>query len=210
MIFSYGSPADFSCHLLSTKVNAYKNRIGADGIGGWRHPIAHGCEDHPPPSPAQNLLAEDLARACGVVLDLVGAVFWAGHVCLIGWLSPRMRATQLACGQYAVCGALSLATAGFTETITVQGLSGALYPILYGGLLSVGLAYTLQVVAQRDAKPAHAAILLSLEAVFAALAGWLLLDESMGSRGLFGCTLMMAGMLASQLWPKGNKAPVVA
>ncbi|KUG29939.1 permease of the drug/metabolite transporter (dmt) superfamily [hydrocarbon metagenome] len=155
-------------------------------------------------------VTEDLTMSFGDVLELVGAVFWAGHVCLIGWLSPRMRATQLACGQYAVCGALSLATAGFTETITVQGLSGALYPILYGGLLSVGLAYTLQVVAQRDAKPAHAAILLSLEAVFAALAGWLLLDESMGSRGLFGCTLMMAGMLASQLWPKGNKAPVVA
>ncbi|MEF3696712.1 DMT family transporter [Desulfolutivibrio sp.] len=151
-------------------------------------------------------VTEDLSMSFGDVLELVGAVFWAGHVCLIGWLSPRMRATQLACSQYAVCGVLSLLTAFFTETITLQGLSGALYPILYGGLMSVGLAYTLQVVAQRDAKPAHAAILLSLEAVFAALAGWLLLDESMGSRGLFGCTLMMGGMLASQLWPKGTKA----
>jgi len=151
-------------------------------------------------------VTEDLSMSFGDMLELAGAVFWAGHVCLIGWLSPRMRATQLACGQYAVCGVLSLLTAFFTETITLQGVSGALYPILYGGLMSVGLAYTLQVVAQRDAKPAHAAILLSLEAVFAALAGWLFLDESMGGRGLFGCTLMMGGMLASQLWPKGTKA----
>jgi drug/metabolite transporter (DMT)-like permease len=73
----------------------------------------------------------------------------------------------------------------------------------------VGLAYTLQVVAQRDAKPAHAAILLSLEAVFAALAGWAVLDESMAGRGLFGCALMLSGMLASQLWPRG-KGPVAA
>jgi drug/metabolite transporter (DMT)-like permease len=151
-------------------------------------------------------VTEDLTMSFGDVLELVGAVFWAGHVCIIGWLSPRMRATRLACAQYAVCGALSLAAAFFTETVSLAGLSGALYPILYGGLLSVGLAYTLQVVAQRDAKPAHAAILLSLEAVFAALAGWALLDESMGGRGLFGCALMLSGMLASQLWPRGGAA----
>lgn len=153
-------------------------------------------------------VTEDLTMSFGDVLELVGAVFWAGHVCLIGWLSPRMRATQLACAQYAVCGILSLATAFVVENITAEGLAGGLYPILYGGLLSVGLAYTLQVVAQRDAKPAHAAILLSLEAVFAALAGWVILDESMGMRGLFGCALMLTGMLASQLWPRGKSVPV--
>jgi drug/metabolite transporter (DMT)-like permease len=147
-------------------------------------------------------VAEDLTMSLGDALELAGAVFWAGHVCLIGLLSPRVRATQLACAQYAVCGLLSLGTAFGVETVTTAGIRGGLVPILYGGLLSVGLAYTLQVVAQRDAKPAHAAILLSLEAVFAALAGWALLDESMGARGLFGCGLMLAGMLASQLWPR--------
>ncbi|QLA19347.1 DMT family transporter [Desulfolutivibrio sulfoxidireducens] len=147
-------------------------------------------------------VSEDLTMSLGDVLELAGAFFWAGHVCLIGWLSPKVRATRLACVQYAVCGVLSLATAFLTETVTSMGLSGALVPILYGGLLSVGLAYTLQVVAQRDAKPAHAAILLSLEAVFAALAGWALLGESMGARGMFGCGLMLLGMLASQLWPR--------
>jgi drug/metabolite transporter (DMT)-like permease len=87
------------------------------------------------------------------------------------------------------------------EEITWAGLEAAMLPILYGGLFSVGVAYTLQVVAQRKAKPAHAAILLSMESVFAALGGYLMLGEVMDARALIGCGLMLAGMLASQLKP---------
>ena len=93
---------------------------------------------------------------------------------------------------------LSLLSAVVLEETTLDGVFGAAIPILYGGLMSVGVAYTLQVVAQRDAHPAHAAILLSLEGVFAALAGWVLLDETIPMRGLFGCGLMFVGMLAAQ------------
>ena len=100
---------------------------------------------------------------------------------------------------------LSLGCALVFEDTTLAGIRGAAWPILYGGLLSVGLAYTLQVVAQRDANPTHAAILLSFETVFAAVGGALFLDESLGARGLFGCCLMFAGMLASQLWPKSPR-----
>ncbi|MBU4426513.1 MAG: EamA family transporter, partial [Proteobacteria bacterium] len=81
----------------------------------------------------------------------------------------------------------------------LHGLFLATIPIAYGGLISVGIAYTLQVVAQRYAHPAHAAIILSLEAVFAALGGWLMLGETLSARGLLGCSLMLAGMLFSQL-----------
>jgi drug/metabolite transporter (DMT)-like permease len=95
---------------------------------------------------------------------------------------------------------LSLITAVCLEIITLQGLYQAALPILYGGGLSVGVAYTLQVVAQRHAHPAHAAILLSLEAVFAALGGWMVLGETLTPRGLLGCLLMLGGMLLSQLW----------
>ncbi|MCU0556325.1 MAG: DMT family transporter [Desulfobacterales bacterium] len=137
--------------------------------------------------------------AFGDLLVLVGAFFWAAHVLIIGWLSPRIESIQLACIQFAVCSLLSLITAAALETMTLQGLMGAALPILYGGLLSVGVAYTLQVVAQRDARPAHAAIILSLESVFAALGGWLLLGELLSARALVGCSLMMAGMLLSQL-----------
>jgi len=138
------------------------------------------------------------------VLELIGAVFWAGHVLLIGRLSPGMDATdavKLASAQFAVCSLLSLGVAVATEPIVLAGLSAAAVPILYGGLMSVGVAYTLQVVAQRDANPAHAAIILSLEAVFAAVAVYFLLGEVLAVRELIGCALMLGGMLVSQLRP---------
>lgn len=151
-------------------------------------------------------VTEAFTLAPGDGLELVGAFFWAGHVLVIGWLSPRTRALPLAMAQYVVCSVLSLACAVAFEELSWAGIRGAAWPILYGGLLSVGLAYTLQVVAQRDAKPTHAAILLSFETVFAALGGAVVLGESLGTRGLFGCALMFAGMLASQLWPKARQA----
>ncbi|MFZ0614333.1 MAG: DMT family transporter [Desulfobacterales bacterium] len=138
--------------------------------------------------------------AVGDLLVLIGAFFWAGHVLLIGWLAPRMDSLKLAVTQFALCSALSLMTAAVVETTTVAGILRAAVPLLYGGVLSVGVAYTLQVVAQRHAHPAHAAILLSLEAVFAAIGGWIILDERLTARGFLGCTLMLSGMLLSQLW----------
>ena len=138
--------------------------------------------------------------APGDAWELAGAFMWATHVLILGWLSPKVDVLKLACAQYAVCSCLSLLVAGHTETITVHGLGEATIPILYGGVMSVGIAYTLQVVAQKVAPPTHAAIILSLEAVFAALAGWLILGEVLTTRGLFGCGLMLAGMVVSQLW----------
>jgi len=137
--------------------------------------------------------------APGDLWELFGAFFWAAHVLTLSWLSPRMDRMKLACTQYVVCSLLSLIGAGLIETIGLEGIWGAIVPILYGGVLSVGIAFTLQVVAQRHAPPTHAAIILSLEAVFAALAGWLVLGE-LPLRGLIGCALMFAGMLSALLW----------
>jgi len=145
-------------------------------------------------------MTEALTFAPGDLWILFGAFFWAAHVLALSWLSPRMERLKLACTQYAVCSSLSLLGAYFTETITLDGIKGAIIPILYGGILSVGIAYTLQVVAQRHAPPIHAAIILSLEAVFAALAGWLILGEMLSLRGLIGCALMFTGMLSALLW----------
>jgi len=150
-------------------------------------------------------VTEQFTIEMGDLLVLVGAFFWAAHVLIIGWLSPRINPIKLAFSQYLACSILSLITAYLVETITLTSILEAAIPILYGGLLSVGVAYTLQVIAQRDAHPAHAAILLSLEAVFAAVGGWLLLDEIISPRGLVGCGLMLAGMLLSQLWGLMNK-----
>jgi len=146
-------------------------------------------------------VTEEFNLAPGDAWELAGAFMWATHVLILGWLSPRVNVLKLACAQYAVCSCLSLLVAGCTETITAHGLVEATIPILYGGVMSVGIAYTLQVVAQKVAPPTHAAIILSLEAVFAALAGWIILGEVLTTRGLFGCGLMLAGMVVSQLWP---------
>jgi drug/metabolite transporter (DMT)-like permease len=144
----------------------------------------------------------------GDLLVLIGAFFWAAHVLIIGWLSPRINPIKLAFSQYLACSMMSLVAAVVFETISMRSIFQAAIPILYGGLLSVGIAYTLQVIAQREAHPAHAAILLSLEAVFAAIGGWLILGEIISARGLFGCGLMLAGMLLSQLWGLMNKTSV--
>jgi drug/metabolite transporter (DMT)-like permease len=106
---------------------------------------------------------------------------------------------DLAFYQFTVCSVLSLIAAGLFETVAWDSIYAASRPILYGGVLSVGVAYTLQVVAQRDAHPAHASILMSLEAVFAAWGGWVVLDETLSLRGGVGCAFMLAGMVLSQL-----------
>lgn len=141
----------------------------------------------------------------GDLLVLLGAFVWAGHVHIIGWLSPRIDSIRLAFLQFMVCSALSLMAAVFTESITKRGLYGAAIPILYAGLISSGVAYTLQVVAQRKVRPAHAAVILSLEAVFAVLGGWLMLGEMLTQRELLGCVLMLTGMFVSQLGISGKR-----
>jgi drug/metabolite transporter (DMT)-like permease len=143
-------------------------------------------------------VAEGFTVAFGDLLEFIGAFFWAAHVLILGWASPRMNPLLLAFLQFMVCATLSFITAIAVETITIGGIATAAVPILYGGIISVGVAYTLQVVAQRAAHPAHAAILLSMEAVFAAIYGWLLLGEVFSERRVLGCTLMLSGMLLSQ------------
>lgn len=140
-----------------------------------------------------------LRMAWGDLLVLVGAIVWAIHFLVLGRLSPSTDTVKLAFLQFMVCAALSGAVALLSETTTVAGLRDSLLAILYTGIVSVGVGYTLQVVALRDARPADAAIILSLEAVFAVFAGWLLLGEQLTARAFFGCALMLAGILISQL-----------
>jgi drug/metabolite transporter (DMT)-like permease len=94
---------------------------------------------------------------------------------------------------------LSLASAFFFETNTFEGVRMAIWPILYGGLLSVGIAYTLQIVGQKKAPPTHAAIIMSLEAVFAVIGGMIVLSETMSGRQWLGCSFMLCGMVLAQL-----------
>ena len=134
----------------------------------------------------------------GDALELAGAVFWALHVILIGRLVQRLDVLQIAVGQYLVCGLVSLSIGLVLEAQMLPALIDTWWAVAYTGLISVGLGYTLQAVGQRVAPPADAAIILSLEAVFAAMAGWLFLDERLGPVQLLGCGVMLLGMLLAQ------------
>ena len=134
----------------------------------------------------------------------IGAFFWATHVLLVDKFIKQYSAILLACLQFFVCGIFSLIIALIRENFIWSDIQAATIPILYAGVMSVGVAFTLQVIAQRHAKPAHTAIILSLESVFAAIGGWILLSESLSLKGIIGASLMLAGMLISQLIPSKN------
>lgn len=125
------------------------------------------------------------------------------QVMLVGHYAPRHDPLALSIAQFVACGAVCLAIGLATEPLplSLADIARAAPTILYGGALSVGVGYTLQVVAQRDAAPAHAAVIFSMEGVFAALAGWAALGETLTARALGGCALMLAGLLACQLLP---------
>lgn len=135
----------------------------------------------------------------GDILVLFCAIIFTFHVLFIAWLSPLMDSYILAVIQFSVCTALNLIIAFATEPVLTETILQAWIPIAYGGLLSVGIAYTLQVVAQKTAHPAYASIILSLEAVFAVIGGWLILNEMITLRMLSGCALMLVGMVTAQV-----------
>lgn len=147
-----------------------------------------------------------LGRGDGLVL--VSAGFWSAHVLLIGRYAPRMNPLWLNWLQVAFAALLSLPPALFLESVSWAALWAAALPIGYAGVACGSIAFTFQILGQRHAPPAHAAILMSLEAVFAAVFGWLLLAETLGLRGLAGAALMLIGMLVSQ-WPQLRSRPVV-
>lgn len=146
---------------------------------------------------------DNFTMSLGDTLIFIGALFWAFHILVIDHFSGRVDPIQLSAVQFLVCGVLSLGVSLTIETPTIKAVIDCWQPILFAGVVSVGLAYTLQVVAQKNAHPSAAAIIMSLEAVFAAIGGVWLLDETLSVRAWIGCGLMLAGMLLSQVkWGK--------
>lgn len=143
----------------------------------------------------------DFSVLKGDWFQLIGTIAWSAHVLLLSVLSQRHDPIRLSIVQFFVCGVLCMLLSFGFEILSDQNLIQAIPAILYGGILSVGLGYTLQVFAQRNAIPSHAAIIFSMESVFAALAAWFILGETISARAIFGCALMLAGMLIAQLIP---------
>lgn len=141
---------------------------------------------------------EDLSVSRGDVFEIAGAVFWALHILCIDAYVKRTDPLEFSFWQFAFCALFSVGTALSLEPGGFAHVRDALLPILYCGVVSVGIAYTLQVVAQKDVIPAHAALILSVETVFATLGGAVVLGENLGLRGYVGCVLMFSGMILAQ------------
>ncbi|XER06059.1 hypothetical protein SRRS_15590 [Sporomusa rhizae] len=143
-------------------------------------------------------VTESFTIAKGDLYEIAGAVLWAVHILVIDYFTKKVDALKLSFVQFLTSAVLSLIVALLFESNTLSQLQQGIIPILYGGIGSVGIAYTLQVFAQKHAKPSHAAIILSTETVFASLGGIVILNEQLGTRGYIGCAMMLAGMLLSQ------------
>ena len=142
----------------------------------------------------------------GDVIELVGALFWTLHVIMLGKYASKFEAMSFSVGQLIVCGLFNLGVGIFAERSMPMNLP-LLGAIAYTAFFSLGLCYTLQVWAQRHTPPADAALILSLESVFAVICGWFLLDERLLPLQLFGCILIFIAVLLSQLreWNQRGK-----
>ncbi len=147
-----------------------------------------------------------LSIAPGDGLVLLCAICWSAHVQLVGAYVKRVPALRLAFGQFVVAAVLSLAGALAFDAPDPDGLRAAAVPVLYAGLFSIGIAFTLQVAGQKHARPTDAAVILSSESVFAALGGGLLLGERLAARELLGCLFILGGVVVAQRGPAPTDA----
>lgn len=139
----------------------------------------------------------------GDVIVFIGSFFWTMHILIIDRMVKDINPIRFSCLQFLVCGIWNMIFALIFEDITWSGITATAVPILYTGLMSTGVAYTCQIVGQKDADPNYAAIILSTECVFSAIGGALILNEVMQPKGYVGCVLIFAGILLSQMKKKG-------
>lgn len=140
-----------------------------------------------------------LSFGAGEISVFIGAIFWAIHILVIDKFVGEISPLKFSMGQFIVCGIESMACAMIFEDISLRGIQMALIPILYGGLMSVGVAYTCQALGQKNSDPTLAAIVLSMESVFSVIGGVLLLHAHMEVQGYVGCALIFGGIVLSQL-----------
>ncbi len=144
----------------------------------------------------------------GDALELAGALAWAVHVILVGWLARRVDVLSFVIGQNLISGLLNLVCAGMWDLPTLPGLLPAGWTVLFTGVFSIGAGFALQAQGQKHAPASDAALILSLEAVFAAVFGFLLLGERLAPLQLLGCGLILAAILTVQLRPAPVAPPV--
>lgn len=148
---------------------------------------------------------EEFRIGRGELLVFLCAFAFAGHILVIDHFSEKVNGVKMSCVQFFVCGILSAVGMLLFETPSAAAVTGAWIPILYAGVMSSGVAYTLQIVAQKDTDPTVASLIMSLESVFAVLAGWVLLGQKLSLKEILGCVLAFAGIILAQLPEKNNQ-----
>lgn len=144
-------------------------------------------------------IKEDFTIGTGDLFVILCAAAFSVHILLVDHFSPLVSGVELSCIQFLTAGVLCAATSFIAEEPRLSDILMSLGPILYTGLLSSGVGYTLQIIGQRDTPPAVASLIMSLESVFAALSGWLVLRQGMSPREAFGCALVFAAVILAQI-----------
>lgn len=142
----------------------------------------------------------------GDLLVLLCAAVFSCHILIIDYFSPRTDGVKLACLQFLIAGLLGIIGMFLFEEPVMEDIMSCAIPILYAGILSCGVAYTLQIIAQKNANPTEASLILCLEAVFSVLTGAIILHERMPLRGYAGCLLIFLAVVISQLPSRRSKA----
>ena len=144
-------------------------------------------------------ITEKFAVGKGDILIFLCALVLSIHILVIDYFSPKVDGVKMSCIQFFVCGIVSLPPMFFTETPKIGAIVEGWAPLLYAGVLSCGVAYTLQIIGQKNVNPAVASLILSLESCFSVLAGWMVLGEKLSMRESVGCVLMFAAIILAQL-----------
>lgn len=138
------------------------------------------------------------------IMLLLCALVFSFHILVVDYFSPKVDGVKMSCIQFFVCGVLSAVGMLFTETPDISNIQAAWLPLLYAGLLSCGVGYTLQIVGQKGINPVIASLIMSLESVISALAGWVILGQVLLPKEILGCVLMFVAIIITQI-PIGNK-----
>ncbi|MCZ2721239.1 DMT family transporter [Marinomonas sp. 15G1-11] len=137
----------------------------------------------------------------GDALEFIGAMFWASHVLVIGYYSRHLPAIPLSIIQCIITALLSIIAASALEDNSIEDFKAAWLPLLYAGVASSSIAYTLQIIGQKKVSASISALILSTESVFAVIGGWLFMGEILSAKAYVGCAFILLGMIISQ-WPQ--------
>ena len=144
-------------------------------------------------------ITESFSIGKGDALVFVCAILFSVHILVIDYFSPKTDGVALSCIQFFTAGIICTVGAWFIEHPTWEQLMAGALPVLYAGVMSCGIAYTLQIIGQRDLDPTIASLILSMESVVSVLAGWILLGQALSVKELAGCVLVFAAVILVQL-----------